>query len=534
MDEAIRSWDNSKPPWAEKQRLSKKMISFLPENLQDLDMGAFNDVEQAAIAELRAARELKDLKDAEIAREREEEKNFTRAKSAGETMECGCCFDEFPLNRMVHCNGDTVHWFCKNCMKTQAETNIGLSKYELTCMSMDGCEAGFSLDQTKLFLNKKLRVALERLEQEASLRMAGIENLESCPFCPYAAEYPPIDVDKEFTCVNPGCEKVSCRLCHKETHIPKTCAEAAVDHGLDARHALEEAMSEALIRRCNNCGNPYLKLNGCNKIYCTKCGKMQCYVCRQTIVDYKHFDDASRGGKNGQCPLFDKTEERHEQEVQRAEEEARQKMLQDNSNITEDALKINISDQVLHDDAKRRRKTQTHGDPAIAEEARNMNNRLLDIRRVAWEQMRHAPAQPVGGPQFVGQDLLPHIMQGNRAARNIPLLPIAPIPAPMPAGIPVGLPMGGYPQQPGAFRGAPVIPPAMNNPFAGMALPQPGAPPLPIPPGGITLDEARVHLLHRFMRNGIPRPPPAERPNPVHLPRHEPQDRGKRNINRRH
>jgi len=85
------------------------------------------------------------------------------------------------------------------------------------------------------------------------LRLAGIENLETCPFCPYAAEYPPVEVDKEFRCQNPECDEISCRLCRKPTHIPKSCAEAEMENGHSARRAIEEAMSSAMIRKCNKC-----------------------------------------------------------------------------------------------------------------------------------------------------------------------------------------------------------------------------------------------------------------------------------------
>jgi len=134
-----------------------------------------------------------------------------------------------------------------------AESQIGLSKYELNCMSVDECNAGFSQAQRDLFLDKKTKVALERIEQEAMLRMAGIENLETCPFCPFAAEYPSVEINKEFRCQNPDCELVSCRLCREETHVPKSCEEAARDNGISARRLIEEAMSAALIRTCNKC-----------------------------------------------------------------------------------------------------------------------------------------------------------------------------------------------------------------------------------------------------------------------------------------
>lgn len=140
-----------------------------------------------------------------------------------------------------------------DCARRNAETLIGLSKYEMTCMSMDGCEAGFCQAQRIKFLDKKLTKALDRIEQEAVLRMAGIDNLASCPFCPFAAEYPSIEINREFRCENPTCQVISCRLCEAETHLPKTCAEAALENGVPARRGIEEAMSSALIRKCNKC-----------------------------------------------------------------------------------------------------------------------------------------------------------------------------------------------------------------------------------------------------------------------------------------
>lgn len=118
---------------------------------------------------------------------------------------------------------------------------------------MDDCEAGFSLTERSKFLDGKLIQALERIEQQDCLRSAGLENLVGCPFCQFAAEYPPIEVDREFRCLNPDCETISCRLCKAETHIPKTCEEHAKTNGISLRRQIEEAMSAAMIRKCNKC-----------------------------------------------------------------------------------------------------------------------------------------------------------------------------------------------------------------------------------------------------------------------------------------
>lgn len=218
-------------------------------------LAAFDAARTTCLAEAQA----RNAKEAgERQEEEEEEKNMAQAKAEGTIADCGCCYDEKPLNRMVHCNGETVHWFCRPCAKQMAEHVVGASKYHLACMSMDGCDATFSRAQRELFLDDNLTTALELIEQEAVLRMAGIENLATCPFCNYAAEYPPVEENKEFRCEKSDCGLVSCRLCRKETHVPKTCDEAARERGVSARRTIEEAMSAALIRKCNKCKNPPL------------------------------------------------------------------------------------------------------------------------------------------------------------------------------------------------------------------------------------------------------------------------------------
>ncbi len=253
MDEAIRNWDDRNPTWIPKKVPSRTQVIFEPGHIESLDLEPYSNEEKAVLKEFRAARALRTHRNAKAAAEAEEKANFARAQRYGQTAECGCCYDEQALNRMAQCNGATAHFFCASCLRQHAETQVGYSKYELKCMSMDGCSADFSFAERKRFLDKGLRTALDRIEQEAVLRDAGIESLETCPFCPYAAEYPPVGEDKEFRCEKPGCRKVSCRLCRKETHIPKSCAEAAAEEGQTARREIEEAMSDALIRKCNKC-----------------------------------------------------------------------------------------------------------------------------------------------------------------------------------------------------------------------------------------------------------------------------------------
>ena len=76
--------------------------------------------------------------------------------------------------------------------------------------------------------------------------------------------------DKLLHCQNSNCQVVSCRLCLERNHLPLSCKEFKEENGLDARHGIEEAMTEALIRKCS-CGAKFFKDEGCNKMTCTVC-----------------------------------------------------------------------------------------------------------------------------------------------------------------------------------------------------------------------------------------------------------------------
>jgi TRIAD3 protein (E3 ubiquitin-protein ligase RNF216) len=120
-------------------------------------------------------------------------------------------------------------------------------------MATDSCNGGFSHTQRQNFLDRKLTTALDRLEANHNISLAAMEDLAKCPFCDYAELYPSIEENRIFACVNTECMVRSCRLCQKEDHLPMTCEEFAKENRLSARRTIEEARSEAVIRKCNKC-----------------------------------------------------------------------------------------------------------------------------------------------------------------------------------------------------------------------------------------------------------------------------------------
>ncbi len=106
-------------------------------------------------------------------------------------------------------------------------------------------------------------------------------------------------------------QKLSCRLqvtclkCHepvgtssKQAHVCKLTVD-------QARRGLEEVLTMAAVCHCRGCNAEIIKEQGCNKMTCTKCRRVMCYLCNATqeqqgLTDfYSHFQGASK------CWLFD-------------------------------------------------------------------------------------------------------------------------------------------------------------------------------------------------------------------------------------
>ncbi|KAJ9252685.1 hypothetical protein DTO195F2_7334 [Paecilomyces variotii] len=417
------------------------------------------------------------------AAERAEKLNEEEHRKAGSLIECQCCFSDVPSNRAIPCEGEAVHFFCYGCVKSGAESQIGQMKYEMKCFDMSDCKAGFSRSGLSEAVGPAIIAKLEALEQQAEIAKANIEGLEECPFCNFKAILPPIKEDREFRCQNPDCKKVSCRLCKSESHVPKSCEEAKKEKGLEGRHFVEEAMSDALIRTCSSCGVKLIKEFGCNKMTCP-CGRIMCYLCKKDITTekYNHFVDVMPNGvfmpnarvRPRGCTMNDETPaERDKEEVARAERAAISKIRAENPHLKEEDLRVDKDKDKTN--ARTRRATVP-------------NNNM----------------RPVGAPR----------MMPWPGPRPQPMMPMNVGPLPQAAPFPIGFhwnPYGGMPVGPGLGPGP--APQMAQRPFFGPMQPIiPPMPPAAAEEAAALQMELDAHLQAQgFYRPGFYGPPPVRR-----------------------
>src|SRR5271169_3043309 len=109
-----------------------------------------------------------------------------------------------------------------------------------------------------------------------------------------------------------------------------------MDKKLSAKHLVEEAMTDALVRKCNKCKKSFLKEDGCNKMKCS-CGNQQCFVCSEDVTDYSHFGDKDFGS----CPMYGDMQDQLRKDVANAEEATVQQLLRDRAELKDEDVRVN-------------------------------------------------------------------------------------------------------------------------------------------------------------------------------------------------
>ncbi len=119
-DRMVDECDDNNPPLKLMKNERKTGTLLTPEHIEQEIARASAD-KREIFEEFRAAtvvrKARRDEREARKRREIEEAQNVNRAQADGTLQDCECCYAEYPLNRMVHCDGDTCHvWAPRLCM----------------------------------------------------------------------------------------------------------------------------------------------------------------------------------------------------------------------------------------------------------------------------------------------------------------------------------------------------------------------------------------------------------------------------------
>lgn len=245
-----------------------------------------------------------------------------------------CCVEKtgslFP--RQEHrCKEQGHQLFCGSCLVTHARERIGEGVFDLMCPG--GCKKPIPVAFLKESLEEEEFARFDDLMTLRSLEGLG---LVQCPRCEFSFLRGEDDIKATGAQANlglcPNCGNSFCTLCNGTFHALSPCKSVGraqnkqllffqrqsgmsfeemfsafedAKSGLskEARALIAEIKTGQLIRsssdftRCPGCPAVISKNGGCNKVVCSKCNTIVCWLCKNEIQGYNHF-----GG--GSCVLF--------------------------------------------------------------------------------------------------------------------------------------------------------------------------------------------------------------------------------------
>lgn len=251
---------------------------------------------------------------------------------ASTVFQCNVCFeDDFGSNaiQFLPCK----HVFCKECMKDYFTVQIKDGSVRCLTCPEDKCTSVALPIQVKSLVAPELFAVYDRL-----LLQTTLDTMADVVYCPRKICSSPVMVEPGLTmAICPSCKFAFCFFCKmtyhgvapcklesskfKELHREYSSADAAGRELMEKRYSkamlkrvFEEQRSEQYLekntKRCPGCKASVSKVDGCNKMTCTKCQRYFCWICGLVLPKekpYLHFNAPGAGGCYGK--LFEGMED---------------------------------------------------------------------------------------------------------------------------------------------------------------------------------------------------------------------------------
>ncbi|CDW89108.1 e3 ubiquitin-protein ligase rnf14 [Stylonychia lemnae] len=221
------------------------------------------------------------------------------------------------------------HYFCKSCMHQYAEDLINQGEIsKLLCPHYSGCKT--FLTEVNL---RSINIPEDQIEKLTKFSInQAIEKMDDFGWCPVTACGAPAEVDKVKNfgqCTQ--CRFVFCITCREKYHFFKQCPalkihntnydqlekDAQIDNFVKNQfNQIQEQMNLHYIKQCTkqcpNCKFTIQKVDGCNKMICSRCGIFFCWMCVKQISGYSHFSESPQCGDILGAEIPDNIQNKHE------------------------------------------------------------------------------------------------------------------------------------------------------------------------------------------------------------------------------
>lgn len=230
-------------------------------------------------------------------------------------QECSICFEQ-NLGTKFFLLPDCNHHVCQECLASHCQLLVKEgSVLQIRC-PMYKCKTFIPPYILKDVLSEE-----EFLRYESLSLMKGLETMGDVTWCPRCNNAVIREPEQDLNLAHClACFFTFCTECMDKWHQGEKCQfEVEEDEEEKSREREKEKRREdyekmrleqkrqnkrsnnyilKMAKRCPQCKAPIMKTGGCNKVDCSYCGTVMCYICEQKIQGYDHF-------KNCQTFTFD-------------------------------------------------------------------------------------------------------------------------------------------------------------------------------------------------------------------------------------
>lgn len=229
---------------------------------------------------------------------------------------CQVCFEDKMGKDCIKFN-KCDHVFCNECMQGYFESLINDGNVQKLICPQENCES-IAIPAQVLSL-----VGIEMFNKYDSLLLRdALNNMTDIVYCPRVQCQCAVIPEDATLCRCPDCKNVFCALCRQAYHGIEPCkltnnqlkeivelyknGDEDIKVQLERKYgerriknAIEESSSLNLIentsKKCPKCTSWLQKIDGCNKMTCSKCQCYFCWLCMNMLSKadpYSHFNDS--------------------------------------------------------------------------------------------------------------------------------------------------------------------------------------------------------------------------------------------------